>query len=50
MKHIITCLILFVISSFSYGQTKISGVIKDSDDQPLPRANVYLKDTYDGVS
>ena len=31
-------------------QTKISGKVLDSDNNPLPGANVYLKDSYDGTT
>jgi CarboxypepD_reg-like domain len=41
---------LIIISSITAGQTKISGKVTDKDKQPLPGANVYLKDTYDGIS
>ncbi len=42
------CIIIF--SSLLSGQTKISGKVADKNNQPLPGANVYLKDTYDGIS
>ena len=50
MKYIFTILILALISSSMFGQTKINGKISDKSKQPLPGANVYLKDTYDGIS
>jgi hypothetical protein len=31
-------------------QTKISGKVIDSENQPLPGANVFIKDSYDGAS
>jgi hypothetical protein len=43
-------LYLIVLSSIIPAQTKISGLITDQNKQPLPGANIYLKDTYDGVS
>jgi hypothetical protein len=33
-----------------YGQTKISGRVTDNSNTPLPGANIYIKDTYDGVT
>ena len=42
------CLLFF--SGTIYSQTKISGKVTDKHNQPLPGANVYLKDTYDGIS
>ena len=50
MKIFFTALLIFAISSIIIGQTKISGKITDEQKQPLPGANIYLKDTYDGVS
>lgn len=49
MKLSITILLIFV-SIQIFSQTKISGKISDENNQPLPGANIYLKDTYDGVS
>ena len=50
MKLLITIYCLAAFSLFSSAQTKISGKVTDNKSQPLPSANVYLKDTYDGVS
>ena len=50
MKYLFTITILFLLSAAAFGQTKISGKIFDKEKQPLPGANVYLKDTYDGIS
>lgn len=50
MKSISTLLFLFIIAANTFSQTKISGKITDKEKQPLPGANVYLKDTYDGIS
>ena len=44
---------LIIIAAFPivlFGQIKISGTVKDSKNEPLPSANVYLKGTYDGAS
>jgi len=50
MKIFFTVLI-FAIIVFSVGaQTKISGKITDENKNPLPGANIYIKDSYDGVS
>jgi hypothetical protein len=43
-------LFLLIASIISFPQTKISGRVTDEDGEPLPSANVYLKDTYDGFS
>jgi hypothetical protein len=42
--------LLFILSSLLYCQVKISGKVTDSAGNPLPGANVFLKDTYDGIS
>jgi len=41
---------LFTILNSSYAQTTISGKVTDKSGNPLPSANIYIKDTYDGVS
>ena len=43
-------LFILLISSMSFTQTKISGTVTDNNGEPLPSANVYLKNTYDGAS
>src|SRR5688572_29554478 len=35
---------------FSNAQTRISGKVLDEKGQPIPGANITLKDTYDGAS
>ncbi|GAB4289876.1 MAG: TonB-dependent receptor [Ignavibacteriaceae bacterium] len=34
----------------SQAKTKISGTIKDESGNPLPGANIYIKNSYDGIS
>ena len=46
MKYLLTILTLTLISASAFSQTKISGKITDREKQPLPGANIYLKDTY----
>lgn len=50
MKKIIASFLVLILTAGSQGQTKLSGRIIDKNNQPLPGANVYLKDTYDGIS
>lgn len=50
MKIIFTAILFIIVSFEFFAQTKISGKITDESNQPLPGANIYLKDTYDGVS
>jgi hypothetical protein len=50
MKLLFTLSFAFLLSTSILSQTKISGKITDKTNQPLPGANIYLKDTYDGTS
>lgn len=50
MKLLFTIVFAYIFSFSIYAQTKILGKITDENNQPLPGANIYLKDTYDGVS
>ena len=50
MKLFFTVLIFSLMPSLLLCQTKISGRVVDSGNQPLPGANVFVKDSYDGVS
>ena len=50
MKLLFTLSFAFLLYSSIFSQTKISGKITDETNQPLPGANIYIKDTYDGVS
>jgi len=43
-------LILFCLIDISFAQTRISGKVTTENGEALPSANVFLKDTYDGVS
>lgn len=46
--HFIAVLLLF-LSTFALGQTKAGGVVYDDTNQPVPYANVYFKDSSEGV-
>src|SRR4051812_30500859 len=49
MKNTFTLFfLLFQISAFS--QTIISGRVTDKKNAPIPLANIFLKDTYDGAT
>jgi hypothetical protein len=50
MKIFITVLFCLILPVLIVAQTKITGRILDSTNQPLPGANVFIKDSYDGVS
>lgn len=49
MKRILTLVILVFVFSYSFGQTKVSGVILDNSKQPIPYANVVFKGSNTGV-
>lgn len=41
----------FIVSAFVMNaQTRISGTVTDERGKPVPGANVYIKDTYDGAT
>ncbi len=50
IKIFIPIFFIIILSSLVYTQTKISGKVTDENGEALPGANVFLKDTYDGVS
>ncbi len=50
MKLIFTVLFFALLPALLLCQTKISGRVVDTESQPLPGANVFIKDSYDGVS
>ena len=43
MKAILLTAFLFLFSIFSFSQTVLKGLVKDSRDEPIFAANVYLK-------
>jgi len=49
MKTLFTLSFLFITLG-SIAQTRIAGVVKDESGEPIPGANILLKDTYDGTS
>ncbi len=49
MRTILLILSIFLFGS-AFSQTKISGVVIGDDQNPIPLANVFLKDTYDGAT
>lgn len=42
--------IMILVSSCAFGQTKISGVVKDINGEAVIGANIMIKDSYDGTS
>jgi hypothetical protein len=49
MQRSLTLLFL-ALTSAVFGQTLITGKVSDYNGQPVPMANVFLKDTYDGAT
>ena len=50
MKSHLLLLMIFFIPSLVSAQTKVSGTVTDKQGKPIPGANVFIKDTYDGMS
>jgi hypothetical protein len=50
MRRIYTILFVFSFAVILLSQTKITGKVTDQSNSPLPGANIYIKDTYDGTS
>jgi vitamin B12 transporter len=50
MRSIFISLVFILIQSNLYAQVLISGKVTDSRNEPLPGANVFLKETYDGAT
>ncbi len=49
-KYLILIFILIQIALNGKAQSAISGTVHDKSGEPLTGANIYLKETYDGVS
>lgn len=47
MKTLISIFLIFLIRE-GFTQTPVSGIVTDATGEPIPGANVYLLDTYDG--
>ena len=43
-------ILLILLALSGYAQTKISGIVKDENDDAIPGANVFIQDSYDGIS
>ncbi len=51
MKSVrVYCCFLFLLPICLNAQTQLSGLVTDQKDEPLPFANVYLKEIFDGGS
>ncbi|MCX6290644.1 MAG: TonB-dependent receptor [Bacteroidetes bacterium] len=50
MKRLIFLLFISCAPFSLWAQTKITGTVTDKQGKPVPGANVFIKDTYDGAS
>ncbi len=50
MRPLLIFLFLFASSYFLLAQTSLKGSIKDAKSNPIIRANIFIKGTYDGTS
>lgn len=41
-------ILILLLSAQAYGQTTVSGVVKETSGETVPGANVYIKDSFDG--
>lgn len=48
-KFVLTLFFFTVITNFLFAQTKVSGVVMDNTNQPVPYANVYFKGSNEGI-
>ena len=48
LSQLIITVLLTAISAFA--QTKVSGIVLDDTQLPVPYANVYFKDTVNGLA
>lgn len=49
MKYKLITSIFILLTGFTFAQTKVSGMVVDNDNQPVPYANVVFKGTNEGV-
>ena len=49
IKHPLLLLLLFIFPLTFHAQTKVSGIVKDNNNQPVAYASVYFKDSSEGV-
>lgn len=50
MKTFLTAMLLCVWALAARAQTQLSGTVTDERGEPMPGANVFLEDTYDGAT
>jgi len=50
MRSTFTILVFILISTSIFAQVQLSGKVTDSQNNPLPGANVFLQNSYDGAT
>jgi hypothetical protein len=48
-NFLFTVFLLMTLSNFVFSQTKVSGIVVDKSDQPVPFANIAFKDSNEGA-
>jgi len=50
MRSIFTIIAFILMSASSFAQVQLSGKVTDSQNNPLPGANVFIQNSYDGAT
>ena len=50
MKHFFSFLSFLILIHLSFGQTMITGKVTDQKNVPLPGANIFIQNSYDGAT
>ena len=50
MKNFTLLLFAMLLTSFAWSQSKVTGTVKDTDNNPVPGANVIEKGTKNGTT
>ncbi|WP_177761105.1 DUF5686 family protein [Flavobacterium sp. I3-2] len=49
LKHALLLILFFLIPLSFYAQTKVGGIVKDNNNQPLAYVSVYFKNSSEGI-
>ena len=50
MRSIFTIFVFILLSASTFAQVRLSGKVTDSKNNPLPGANVFIQNSYDGTT
>jgi hypothetical protein len=50
MRSIISIIILFLTGTNLFAQVQLNGKVTDTHNDPLPGANVFIQNSYDGAT